>query len=90
MSDEERRRLTVLDSQHHSPSSPEVAGALSVGDVVRSTINPELRGRIVWRGPARARIELLTHPTAWWEKWGKRPVPMLVENLELVRAAGQD
>jgi hypothetical protein len=78
-----------VDVRHHSQSPPEV-GALSVGDVIRSTINPELQGRIVWRGPSRARIELLTHPTAWWETWGKRAVPMLVRNLELVRAAGQD
>jgi len=80
----------AFESQPRSLSYPEAPGALSVGDVVRSTINPELEGRIVWRGPSRARIELLTHPTAWWEKWGKRPVPMLVENLELVRAAGRD
>jgi hypothetical protein len=79
----------AVDVQHHSQSSPET-GVLSVGDVVRSRINPELKGRIVWRGPSRARVELMTHPTTWWEKWGKRPVPMLVENLELVGAAGQD
>lgn len=79
-----------LDSQYREQSVSEPSDALSIGDVVRSTINPELKGRIVWRGPSRARIELLTHPTPWWQKWGKRPVPMLVENLELVKAASQD
>jgi hypothetical protein len=58
-----------------------------VGDIVRSTINPQLRGKIVWRGPSRARVELITYPSAWWENWRERPVPMLLENLELVRAA---
>jgi hypothetical protein len=80
----------ALDSQHRSQSCPEAPGVLSVVDVARSTINPELNARIVWKEPSRSRIELLTHPTVWWEKWDKRPLPMLVKDLELVRAAGQD
>ena len=79
-----------LDSQYREQSVLEHSDALSIGDIVRSTISPAVTGKIVWRGPSRVRIELLTHPTRWWQKWGKRPVPMLVENLDLVKAASQD
>lgn len=74
-----------VDSEYHKRSLSE-DNALSVGDVVRSTITPELKGKIVWRGPVQARVELLTFPTDWWETWGKRPVPVLIENLKLVKA----
>ena len=58
---------------------------LSVGDVVRHRQNWELLGRIVEIDTTSARIELLTWPTDWWrQQWGKRPVPVLTENLELV------
>jgi len=58
--------------------------ALSVGAVVRHRLNPELIGRITSLDTTKATIELLTWPTPWWRRWGKRPVPVLVENLELV------
>jgi hypothetical protein len=80
----------MAEAQRQGQSYSSTTHALSVGDIVKSKINPELKGRIVWRGPARARVELLTHPTEWWKNWGERPVPMLVKNLELIRAAAQD
>jgi len=57
-----------LDFEYRKRSLSEDSDALSVGDIVRSTINPELKGKIVSRGPSQARIELLTHPTRWWKK----------------------
>jgi len=57
--------------------------ALSVGAVVRHRLNSDLVGRIVSLDTTSARIELLTWPTDWWKQWGSRPVPVLVENLEL-------
>ena len=57
--------------------------ALLVGAVVRHRLNPDLVGRIVSLDTTSARIELLTWPTDWWKQWGSRPVPVLVENLEL-------
>lgn len=52
--------------------------------VVSHRQNPELVGRIVSLDSTSARIELLTWPTAWWRRWGNRPVPVLVEYLERV------
>lgn len=74
--------------RRQSPSAG--SGTLSVGDIVRSTINPELKGRIVSCDVSKAKIELLTYPTPWWQKWGKRPVPVLVKNLKLVEAASEN
>jgi len=50
---------------------------------VRHRLNSDLVGRIVSLDTTSARIELLTWPTDWWKQWGSRPVPVLVENLEL-------
>ena len=72
-----------LDDHHESPQE-NVSERLSVGAVVRHRLNRELVGRIVWLDTTSARIELLSWPTDWWrEAWGQRPVPVLVENLEL-------
>ena len=58
--------------------------ALCVGAVVHHRLNRELVGRIVWLDTDHAQIELLSWPTDWWRRWGARPVPVLVGNLELV------
>jgi hypothetical protein len=73
------------DSPGDPDESPSEAssGGLSVGAVVHHRLNPELLGRIVELDTTSARIELLTWPTDWWRSWGQRPVPVLVENLEL-------
>ena len=75
------------DRNDRRRSSSKRSGDLSVGDVVRSTINPEIEGRIVSCGARKVEVELLAWPTPWWETWGKRPVPLLIENLERVAAA---
>ena len=56
---------------------------LAVGAVVHHKLNRELVGRIVSLDTDHAQIELLSWPTDWWRQWGTRPVPVLVENLEL-------
>ena len=54
-----------------------------MGAVVRHRLNPELMGQVVSMDTTAAKIELLTWPTDWWKQWSSRPVPVLVENLEL-------
>ena len=57
---------------------------LQMGDVVRHRLNSELVGRIVWLDASKAKVELLSWPTEWWRQWGQQPVPVRLENLELI------
>ena len=86
-----RRPSPLCQSISQGQSHPEDDhDGFVVGALVRSTIDPQLVGRIVslpdetLDDVTQARVQLTTFPTPFWARWGQHPMPFLVGNLELV------